>query len=300
MRRLLTGGVLLLTGVVLSGFALPRLHGQAPPRSDATVVFETASVKPNQSRNCDRDGTLAGGRFVMTCATLRELLVVAYPRQDGRSRFETEITGGPSWLNADHFDVVAKATEGQGVGIDAGNTAAGTTTAAERSAIGRIRQMVQALLADRFKFTAHHELRDLAVYELRVNRNDGTLGLQLKKVDVDCVAQRGSGTLCGGFRTLGPGHIVAHGVPMSLLATVLEMPVSRNVLDRTGLQGTFDLELQYTPERMQIRGPDTPAVDPTGVSVFTAVREQLGLKLESTKGPVDVLVIDHVERPTPD
>ena len=290
--------LLLLTTVFMSVLALPRLHGQAPPRSDATLAFEAASVKPNKSPNCDRDGTLAGGRFVMSCATLHELIVVAYPRQDGRSRFDTEITGGPSWLNADHFDVVAKAPEGQGVGTAGSN--AGAATAAELSAAGRMRQMVQALLVDRFKFAVHHELRDLAVYELRVDRNDGTLGPQLKKVDVDCVAQRGRGTFCGGFRTLGPGHIVAHGVPMSLLTTFLESPVSRNVLDRTGLQGNFDLELQYMPERLQIRGPAPPATDPNGVSVFTAVREQLGLKLESTKAPVDVLVIDHAEQPTPD
>jgi uncharacterized protein (TIGR03435 family) len=292
--------VLLLTTAFMSVLALPRLHGQAPPRSDATLVFEAASVKPNQSRNCERDGSLAGGRFVMTCAALRELIVFAYPRQDGRLRFETEVTGGPSWINADHFDVVAKAPEGQGVGIDAGNTAVGATPAAELSAIGRIRQMAQALLADRFKVTVHHELRDLAVYELRTDRKDGTPGPQLKKVDVDCVSQRGSGRPCGGFRTIAPGHIVAHAVTMALFAQYLEMPVSRNIFDRSGLQGTFDVELQYTPDRLQLRGPEAPASDPAGVSVFTAVREQLGLKLESTKAPIDVLVIDNAEKPTPD
>lgn len=205
--------------------AATRLSGQSPPRADATIIFEVASVKPNQSRGCDRDGSLAGGRLVMTCATLRELLVAAYPRQDGRSRFDTELTGGPSWMNADHFDVV---------------------------------------------------------------------------VDVDCVAQRGSGQFCGGFKTSAPGHTIAHGVTMSLLAQVLEMPVSRNVVDHTGLQGRFDVELQYTPDRLQLRGPDVPANDSNGVSVFTTLREQLGLKLEPTKAAVDVLVIDHVEKPTPD
>lgn len=292
--------VLLLATAFMSVLAPPRLHGQVPPRSDATLVFEAASVKPNQSRNCERDGSLAGGRFVMTCATLRELIVFAYPRQDGRLRFETEITGGPSWINADHFDVVAKAPERQGVGIDAGSTGAGAATTADASAIVRIRQMVQALLADRFKLTVHHELRDLAVYELRMDRSDGTLGPQLKRVDVDCASQRGSRPFCGGFRTIGPGHIQAYAVSMSLFAQVLEMPVSRNTLDRTGLQGTFDLELQYIPDRLQLRGPEAPANDPTGVSIFTAVREQLGLKLESTKAPVDVLVIDNAGKPTPD
>jgi uncharacterized protein (TIGR03435 family) len=276
------------------------LHGQTPSEQKP-LAFETASVKPNDSRACDRDGSFAGGRFTMTCSTLRELITVAYPRPDGRLRFETEITDEPSWVNADHFDVVAKVPEGQGVGIDAG---AGAATSAVVSVIDRMRAMLRGLLADRFKLVVRDEQRDLSVYELRVDRNDGRLGPQLKKVEIDCVALRGRGTPdsapCGGFRTLAPGHIVGHGVPISLLATFLEMPVSRNVLDRTGLQGTFDVELQYAPERLEILRPNAPAVDPAGVSVFTAVREQLGLKLESTKASVDVLVIDHVERPTPD
>jgi uncharacterized protein (TIGR03435 family) len=134
-----------------------------------------------------------------------------------------------------------------------------------------------------------------------MDRNDGKLGPQLKKVDVDCVAQRGGGGApCGGFRTMGPGHILGHGVTTSLLALFLEAPVSRRVFDRTALQGTFDVDLQYTPDRLQRAGPGAPATDPAGVSVFTAVREQLGLKLESTKGPVDVLVIDRAEKPTAD
>ena len=240
----------------------------------------------------------------MTCSTLRELITLAYPRPNGRLRVEWEITGGPSWMNTDHFDVVAKAPEGSGVGIDVGNSGAGAATPAVLSAIDGIRMMERALLADRFKLTVHDERRDVPVYDLQLDRNDGRLGPQLKKVDVDCAAQRsrgnGSGAPCGGFRTLGPGHIQGHAVPISLLATFLELPVSRSVIESTGLQGNFDVELQYTPDRLQIRNPDAPAADPAGVSVFTALREQLGLKLESTRGSVDVLVIDHVEKPTPD
>jgi bla regulator protein blaR1 len=290
---------LLLATALMSVLALPRVHGQAPQR-DPALVFEAASVKPNQSRNCERDGDLAGGRFAMTCATLRELITFAYPRQDGRLRFEIEIAGGPSWMNADRFDVIGKAPDGLGLGVDAGNTAAGAATSAELTSIRRIRTMAQALLADRFRLAVHNELRDLPVYDLQVDRNDGRLGPQLKKVDVDCVSERGSNVPCGGFTTIAPGHIVAHAVTLPLFAQYLQLPASRTVLDRTGLQGTFDLELQYTPDRLQIRGPETPATDPAGVSVFTAVREQLGLKLESTKAPVDVLVIDKAEKPTRD
>jgi len=289
---------LLLTIVLTSVFAPPRVHGQAAPPS--TPAFEAASVKPVESRVCRRDGNLAGGQFVMTCTTLRELIVFAFPRQDGRVRSESEITGGPSWINGDRFDVVAKAPQGQGVGIDVGNSGPGKATSADLSAISRIRVMAQALLADRFKLAAHNELRDLDAYELRMDRNDGRPGPQLKKIDGDCSSQRSSGLPCGAFRTVAPGHIVAHGVTMAQFGQFLEVPVSRNVFDRTALQGAFDVELQYTPDRPQGPGPEKPAADPAGVSVFTAVREQLGLKFESTKAPVDVLVIDHAEKPTSD
>jgi uncharacterized protein (TIGR03435 family) len=277
-----------------------RLRAQTPDQRP--LAFEVASVKPNQSRTCDRDGSFAGGRFVMTCTTLHELMTVAFPRADGRARFDSEFAAGPSWINADHFDVIAKVAEGKGIGIDSGQNA--VATAAEASGINGMKAMLRALLADRFKLATHNERRDLPVYELHMDRNNGTLGPQLKKVDVDCVSLRGrgrpGGQLCGGFKTIGPGHIVAGAVTLSQLAQFLEMGVSRNVVDRTGLQGTFDVDLQYAPDRVPLRGPEAPANDRTGLSVFTAVREQLGLKLESTKSPMDVLVIDHVEKPSPD
>jgi len=224
-------------------------------------------------------------------------MIVAFPHADGRARFDTEFAGGPSWINADHFDVIAKIPEGQGIGIDAGNSA--VATIAETSAIDRVKLMLRALLTERFKLSTHNERRELPVYELHTDRNDGTFGPQLKKVDVDCVSLRGrarpGGQLCGGFRTIGPGHFVGGGVTLPLLAQFLETAVSRHVVDRTGQQGTFDVELQYAPG-----GPEAPTNDPTALSVFTAVREQLGLKLESSKGSVDVLVVDHVEKPTAD
>lgn len=306
MRRPLPISLPLLTTVFLAAFALPPLHGQAPSSSAAAPAFEAASVKPNQSRVGEMDASFTGGRFTMTRATLRDLVTMAYQRQDGRLRRESEIAGGPAWMNADRFDVVAK-VEGTGVALDSGNTAAGAVTAAETSGIIRMRMMLRALLADRFKLTSHNELRDLAVYALVLDRNDGKSGPQLKAVDVDCAALRtapapagrGRGDApCGGFRMMGPGHGVAHGVPMPMIAQFLEGPAGRNVLDRTGLRGAFDVDLQWTPDPLpRVNGAP---FDPGGPSIFTAVREQLGLKLESTKAPVDVLVIDRAEPPTPD
>jgi uncharacterized protein (TIGR03435 family) len=306
---------------VMLVFGLPRLHGQAAPTSEAAPAFEAASVKPNLSRDGERGASFTGGRFAMTDATLRDLVTFAYQRQDGRLRSESEVTGGPVWLNSDRFDVVAKA-EGMGVGIDGGNTAAGAATAAELSGIIRVRMMLRGLLADRFKLTVHNELRELAAYALLRSRNDGTPGPQLKAVDIDCAALRTSAlplpargrgnTFCGGFKQIGPGHISGHVVTMAMLGVFLEGSVSRNVFDRTGLRGTFDVDLQWTPDQLRdfkasagLPPGTLPRVngvqfDPDGPSIFTAIQEQLGLKLESTKAPVDVLMIDHAEKPAPD
>ena len=98
----------------------------------------------------------------------------------------------------------------------------------------------------------------------------------------------------------GMGHVSGRAVTTPMIAQFLEGSVGRNVLDRTGLRGTFDLDLQWTPDQPQRPGAEARTGDAAGVSIFTAVREQLGLKLESTKAPVDVLVVDHAEKPTPD
>jgi len=216
----------------------------------------------------------------MTCATLRELMIVGYPRNEsGRSRSDNEFAGGPSWQTADRFDVIAKVPDGRGTTFDTGATSAGALTASEVSAAVRIRQMLQPLLADRFKLAVHHEMRDLPVYELRMDRNDGKPGPGMKRV----------GGTPAGFRTLAPGRFTGRAVTLPMLADFLEMSVSRPVIDRSGLQGTFDVEVQYAAPN-----------DATGLSIFTALREQLGLKLESTRAPVDVLVIDHADKPTAD
>ncbi len=280
-------------GIVAVVGAIVSVTAQTP----ASPAFEVASVKLNKSRDGERTGDLSGGRFTMTYATLRDLVAIAYLRDDGHVRYDSQIAGGPGWFNTDHFDVVANAA-GVSAGLDASGTAAGASTSAELSSINRVRLMLRTLLAGSIQADcaqriprASHFTRSL------MDRTDGKFGPQLKKVDVDCATQRDS--ICGGFRASAPGHYTGHGVTMSMVGTLLEGSVGRDVFDRTGLAGTFDVELQWTPDQPQ--GPDAtqpPAGDLNGPSIFTAVREQLGLKLVATRGPVDVLVIDHVERPT--
>jgi bla regulator protein blaR1 len=173
--------------------------------------------------------------------------------------------------------------------------------------------MLRSLLADRFRLSVHNETRELPVYALTMARTDGRLGSQLKQSTVDCQAARGAGR--GGPPTgagtppcsmrVAPGALFLSGFPLSQLATALSNFVRRTVVDSTGLAGTFDVELHWTPEQMPqgtapSGAPPLPPPDPNGPSIFTAVQEQLGLKLEASKVPQEVLVIDHVELPTPD
>jgi uncharacterized protein (TIGR03435 family) len=177
-----------------------------------------------------------------------------------------------------------------------------------------ILMMVRTLLEERFGMTIHAEYRDMPVYAL-VLAKPGTLGRDLKKSEVDCDAiqlarltaeARGESApppvkadgrpLCGFAGVQGggpgaPGGIQAGGIPMWQLANRLTRFVERTVVDRTGLEGYYDWQLLFSPPR---------SADQNGSSIFTALQEQMGLRLESTRGPVEVWVVDHVARPTPD
>jgi uncharacterized protein (TIGR03435 family) len=178
------------------------------------------------------------------------------------------------------------------------------------------------LLAERFKLVVHPETREMPIYALVPARSDGKLGENLKPAAVDCAArmrERGRGgppptppapgerIQCG--MRIGPGTMNGGGFPLSQLAVTLSQFVQRVVIDRTGLAGNYDLDLTWTPDRSMQGGPigppppgapPLPPIDPDGPSIFTALQEQLGLKLDAQRGPVDVLVVDSVERPTPD
>ena len=153
--------------------------------------------------------------------------------------------------------------------------------------------MLQSLLADRFKLATHHETREFSIYALKIDRTDGQLGPTIRRPDADCFIGRGapppqpqpgdSRPVVCGF-TESNGDLSARGVDMAALAIELTEYTDRAVVDQTGLKGNFSLSLKWAP--------DGAAADSNLPSIFTAVREQLGLRLESTKGPVDVLVID--------
>jgi len=270
--------------------------------------FEVASVKRNKTGAngaTDLRG-LAGGQVRMTNATLRMMIRSAY-----RLTLTDEIVDGPAWLDTDGFDVDAKP--------------AMPVTLLESS------YMMRTLLADRFQLVVRKEAREKPIYALVLARRDGSLGSQIKRPAGECVMAApafarpaGSadsttgvvkpgaspvpgqaGRRCG----IGPegGAVKAGSVTMTALVGFLTPLMDRPVVDRTGLTGTFDFDLRYdgasTPGLGRIGGGRGPtalgaAPDPAASSIFTALQEQLGLRLDSQRGPVDVLAVLRAELPT--
>src|SRR5262249_27603711 len=205
--------------------------------------FEVASVKQNKSGMGKVSiQTLPGGRFPAENITLRGLIRFAYRLDDAR------LTGGPSWLDADRFDIVAKAENG-----DLGEP----YLAEQRGEASRGQMMLQSLLADRFKLRVHTEDREQALYALVRARRDGTFGPELRRSTLDChmAAPRADapspgGTSCGIRIGGAPGTIVAGGASIGQLARTLTTWVGRVVVDRTELTGDFDFTLRWTPDQM--------------------------------------------------
>jgi uncharacterized protein (TIGR03435 family) len=171
---------------------------------------------------------------------------------------------------------------------------------------------MRTLLGDRFKLKLHHEQPEMDIYVLVLDKPANGPGAGLKQSTTDCLAfvqaHRGGlpgppspGTPFCGLMEM-PGQIRMGGFPVSLVTKALSATTGRMVVDRTGLTGNWEFTLTFQAERRGHPPPgvELPPPDPTAPSIFTAVQEQLGLRLESTKGPIDVLVIDRVEKPTPD
>ncbi|HMB80900.1 MAG TPA: TIGR03435 family protein [Vicinamibacterales bacterium] len=303
-----TLGMLLAAVGSVTAAGLAAHTPQAPPPAPA---FEVASIKPNNSGDGRVMMQNQPGRFVATNITLRLLIRNAYQVQD------FQITGGPNWLGSDHFDIIAKVPDG---------TPAPQGPPAPGSAPSPLQLMLRSLLAERFKLTLHNETKDSPIYALVLARSDGRLGPELKKSEADCNAQFAAGRGRGGPMPppgppppgaampcgirIGPGNMAVGGSPLSQFANSLGMFTGRVVVDRTGLTGNYDFNLTWTPDQMPQRPPGAPAdqpvqfngvaIDPNGPSLFTAVQEQLGLKLDSARGPVELLVIDRADKPVED
>ena len=256
MRHVLISGVLcLLSGVVSSA--------QQP----STAAFEVVSVKPHTSDDGRWMATMQpGGRFVAINVPLRLVIRTAFGVQND------QIVGAPDWLDADRFDINAKA--------------------ADDIRPEQIAPMMQALLAHRFNLKTHQDMREVSVYALQRVKRDDSLGTGLRPtacptLDIDLKEPKPCANVSPGVNIL-----TMRGAPLGAFVQYLAPYVDRVVVDRTGLDGRYDIVLKWSPDQ-QTPKDDLP-------SLFTALQEQLGLKLESSKAIVDVLVIDSVERPTPD
>lgn len=228
-------------------------------------TFEVASIKPNTNGISNAlPPSRSNGSYSASNVALKSVIANAF---DVRI---FQIEGGPDWLTSERFDIIARGPEG--------------TPDRLRPA------MLRTLLAERFKLVAHFETREQQVYSLTLLRGDGRLGPQLKPSAPASGSSSGFPSASVGN---GTARISGRRVSMDTLAIMLTSSVfNQRVIDRTGLSGEFELDLRFTPD-------SSPAAAPEFPSIFTAVQEQLGLKLEAARGPVEVLVIDSVERPTP-
>jgi len=254
---------------------------EAITQSARRPSFEVASIKRNVSINAERGGGFEpGGQFLMTNVDVRTLVRIAY--RSGPVLFPSQIIGGPDWTGTEYYDVAAK------VGSELADK-----TPAELAQIQPL--LLQSLLEDRLKLKAHPDKRNLQRYALVVARKDGTFGPQLRRSTADCAAES---VKCA--TVARQGMYMSGGTLISALSNYLASSVVQQVVvDRTGLDGRFEIHLEWQPVQMTTQpGADLTPASADKPSIFTALQEQLGLKLESERGPVDVIVIDHVERPT--
>jgi bla regulator protein blaR1 len=269
--------------VAVVGSIVGSLAAQTPARP----AFEVASIKSNKSGNSGWFmAPQPGGRVAAQNVPLRALIQAAYQLRS------FQVVGGPSWLDSDRFDIAAKA--------------AGDLNPNE------MLPMLRTLLSERFKLAVHTETREQPIYALMLSRPDGKLGSRLRATTPNCAAAASNAVptrpdpngppACRDFR-MSAGGLIATGMSMEGLALRLSERVNRPVEDRTALGGLFDLEIEFSAAELQQPGPpganaNRGPADPSAPSLFTALQEQLGLKLESTRAPVEILVIDHVEQPT--
>lgn len=268
-RKLLLGaaGALLLGGPVVVGLLnVPQGRAQSGTQEAAAPAFEVASVKPNTTGQRGGQLNTEPGRLTITNISLRTCIKAAFGLQD------YQLSGGNAAIEDERYDIVAKAD----------------------GAVGdhQLMLMLRKLLADRFKLSYHRESKEMQGFSLLVGKN----GPKLHEVE----------PAGKGWSRNGVGSIDGQEVSMAQLADILAGRLGHPVENLTGVKGVFDIKLNWTPDPAMVRNPaenkESPAVesmsDPSGPSIFTALQEQLGLRLEVRKVPGEIVVIDHVERPS--
>lgn len=282
--------------LAVAGLADPRLGFAQSAASPATNRFEVASIKPCE-RGVTRPGDSSPGSLRSACAFLADddslgHIQRAYVRFAGGHSNPVRvlpIEGGPKWIHTEEFEIDARAEGHPSVEMMEG-------------------PMMQALLEDRFKLKIHRATRQGPIYELTLAKGAS----KLKTFQEGSCIPLPSGPP---FPLLKPGQAYCHvavspagsidveGSGLTDLSGLLSLILDRPVIDKTGIVGKFDIHLRFSQEGLATgqhgdAGRGVTSVDPSGPTIFTALQEQLGLKLVPAKGPIDVLVIDHVERPS--
>jgi uncharacterized protein (TIGR03435 family) len=266
MKRLVYVGVLMVMGAAAAAWG----QGSAAANGAETKVegvllpgaaYDVATIKPHNPSEMSSARLLPSGEFISRGMALKTIVGTAY------GKFSFQILAGPAWFESDRYDVDAKPDNALGEQLQ-------KLSWEQREKVqGR---MLQALLADRVKLKVHQETKELPLFALVVEK--GGLKLHESKAGEP-------------YRMMvGNGRIVAQGISMDDLAAQLTGTIDHVVTNKTGLTGAYDFTVRYTDE--------LSAADSSAPSIYTALQDQLGLKLESSKGPVQVLVIDHVERPS--
>lgn len=250
--------------------------------SQSDLAFEVVSIRQNKSggRSSTTDYK-PGGRFTMVNGAVDTLIRYAFPSQ------VFEVVGAPNWVFFDRYDVAAVARD---------------NTSAEH-----LQFMIKNMLVDRLGLVAHYETQERPAYALVVARDDGQLGPEMRRSELDCDGIAAGTVNVTHLRAAAPtngappcgmlakgGMLVSGGLPLKTLAQSISVSAGRLVVDKTGLAGNFEFTLRYQSSRP---GRTDDMLLP---SIFTALQEQLGLKLESDRSLVQVVVIDRISRPAPD
>jgi len=288
MQRLVLASLILLATPI----AKAQSPTTPPPNSPPTATplsFDAISIRPSKTTTTTTSSGIEIERmFTRTTpdgysvenGTVKYLIMEAY-----NVKWDS-IVGGPAWLGSDHFDIDAKVTP-------AADAPPPKLTSAQR------KLMIQSLLADRFNLAVHNETKDAPIYELGLAKSGSKLPISTPG---DTFAKGfqgidGNPVPIGYPALLSFGHLFGQAVTIASLIDYMTSTLHRPIVDKTGLTAKYDLSLEWTPDSLS--ASQTTSSDPSGPSLFTALQEQLGLKLTSTHGPVKTLVIDHAEPPTP-
>ena len=262
--------------LALAVFSLPAIAQQKPTVPDPPP-YDIISIHPHSAMDDNISFMSRPGNFAATNCTLKQLVSNAYGVR------EDLITGLPGWADTAHFDVTAKVS-------DFNPDLFKNLTREQRES------MLLPMLTDRFHVKAHTEVKTLSVYNLVLTKD----GPKFKPnppppVDPDNPkkAQEGRGNTM-----INNDDLTATAIPLSAFAETLAGQLNKTVIDKTGLVGDYDFHLKWTPEDDSHNATDNGSTD-HAPNLFTALQEQLGLKLEPTKGPVTTLVVDHADQPTP-